>query len=101
MTSIRTPATQVLKVVGVHRFALKPGVKAADFEEFMRMQGVPGLGLRGWAEVRIWHMTAEVTARPGIRCRRGSGLAAAPKSLRLPKRLLPRSGSAPQRVDDQ
>jgi hypothetical protein len=31
------------KVVGVHRLALKPGVEAADFEEFVRKEIFPGL----------------------------------------------------------
>jgi hypothetical protein len=31
------------KVVGVHRLALKPGVEARDFEEFVRKEIFPGL----------------------------------------------------------
>ena len=31
------------KIVGVHRLALKPDVKEADFEEFMRSELFPGL----------------------------------------------------------
>jgi hypothetical protein len=30
-------------VVGIHRLALKPGVKAADFEDLMRKKVFPGL----------------------------------------------------------
>ena len=33
------------KVVGIHRLALKPGVKAADFEDLMRKKVFPGLGV--------------------------------------------------------
>jgi hypothetical protein len=33
------------KVVGVHRLALKPGVEAANFEEFVRKEVFPGLGV--------------------------------------------------------
>ena len=33
------------KVVGVHRLALKQGVRGADFEEFMRKKVFPGLGI--------------------------------------------------------
>jgi hypothetical protein len=33
------------KIVGVHRLALKPGVRGPDFEQFMRENVFPGLGI--------------------------------------------------------
>jgi hypothetical protein len=33
------------KVIGIHRLALKPGVKAADFEEVMQKKVFTGLGV--------------------------------------------------------
>jgi len=52
------------KVIGIHTLALKPGVKAANFEQFMRKEVFPALGeivtidkmiihgftLAGWAD---------------------------------------------------
>jgi hypothetical protein len=43
------------KVVGVHRFALKPEVKGADFEEFMRTKVFPGLGVVPHVDKTISH----------------------------------------------
>lgn len=43
------------KVIGIHKLALKPGVKGADFEEVMRKKVFPGLGVVFQVDKTISH----------------------------------------------
>ena len=43
------------KVIGIHRLALKPGVTAAEFEEFVANKVFPGLGVVIHADKTISH----------------------------------------------
>jgi hypothetical protein len=43
------------KIIGIHRFALKAGVKGADFEELMRTKVFPGLRIVPQIDKTISH----------------------------------------------